>query len=539
MTTTLSDHLSLEALMDAPTTEHPMFLYSEKTRQYRYKDSGKFVPKAAFEKLTQDHISQKKAELRAIGERFADKGGFVGFQKDGWATIKITFTQQYLLGRGGIGRMEASDYATLKKELRYQGKMWRGFAVDIKAGGVSRAQLQMRLAMYGEASKVAFFDGEEAAARAGGMTEELNVMAPVENCPECIDRTAQGWKPIGTLGRITKNTSCRIYCHCTRQYRKGRKRKDALPSIPDGLVKKVITNVQGEQQTVYVRPGESKATALVEKHVTKTLITDKLPSREEFLEIAGAATEEFFKNPIKAISDGIKREQMARDAYKLAMGKDAPTKMQATASAMKATAKKMKKVLLTEDMLVNSAGFVSSVAGGATAGPVGALAGDLGGALAVRKMVEVNKAYHAAAAKLKDDEAFKAADLVSKIKMKKSQTISELKTAESQKAIEKELVGDTAGWAIGNASASALSQFVPPIAGIPLKGAAVALSTVPTIVVPIATKAHELRRNGATPQDAVKEAFSDYMTEGDKREAKMRAEFTKRMKELKASANKY
>lgn len=226
MTPTLSDRLSLEALMDAPTTAHPQFSFDEKLRRYRYKDSGKFVPKAAFEKLTTDHILRKKAELRVIGERFADKGGFVKFQKDGWATIKTTFTQQYLLGRGGLGRMEASDYATLKKELRYQGKMWRGFAVDIHKGGMTRAQMQMRIAMYGEASKVAFFDGEEAAARAAGMTEELNVLGIAENCPECIERTGQGWRLIGTLGRITKGTSCRIYCYCTRQYRKGRKPRE-------------------------------------------------------------------------------------------------------------------------------------------------------------------------------------------------------------------------------------------------------------------------------------------------------------------------
>ena len=537
MLPTLSDRLHLAALMDAPNTEHPEFVWNPKSRRYQYKrvegrKGGGFVAKAAFEKLTQDHISRKKAELRVIGEKFADKGGFVQFQKQGWATIKTTFTQQYLLGRGGLGRMEASDYATLKKELRYQGKMWRGFALDIKAGGMSRAQLQQRLAMYGEASKVAFFDGEEAAAIAAGMTEELNVMAPVENCPECIDRTNQGWKPIGTLGRITKGTSCRIYCHCTRQYRKGRQRGDALPNIAPGLVKKVITNVEGERQTVYVRP-EGETNKRVSKAVTKTLITDELPSRKELLKIGQSAISDFFKNPVKAVNDGIKREQMAREAYKLAMGRDAPTKMQVTASAMKATRKKLKDVLLTEDMLVNTAGFLGSIAGGATAGPAGMLAGDLGGALAVRKIVEVNKAAKAATEKLKADEAFAAAGAVSRLKMKGKSTLSELKSAEMQKAIEKELVGDTAGWAIGNASASALQPFI----GVPLKGAAVAIATVPTIVVPIATRAHELRRAGATPEEATKEAFKEFAEAGDKREAEMRAEFTKRMRELKASAN--
>jgi ADP-ribosyltransferase exoenzyme len=229
MPQTLSDTLTLSALMDAPQSGHPGFTFDAKVQRYRYKDSGKFVPKAAFEKLTTDHILRKKAELRKIGDRFTEKGSFIAFQKDGWKTVKTTFAQQYILGRGGVGKMADSDYATLKKELRYQSKVWRGFAVDIKAGNVSPAQMQMRLGMYGEASKVAFFDGQTAAAISAGMTEELNVMNPsLENCEGCIERTNRGWQSIGTLGRITKGTPCMVHCGCGRKTRKGKKRSDAV-----------------------------------------------------------------------------------------------------------------------------------------------------------------------------------------------------------------------------------------------------------------------------------------------------------------------
>ncbi len=517
--------------MDAPQSGHPEFTYDARLQRYRYKDSGKFVPKAAFEKLTNDHILRKKAELRKIGDRFTEKGSFIAFQKDGWKTIKTTFAQQYILGRGGVGKMADSDYATLKKELRYQSKMWRGFAVDIKAGNVSPAQMQMRLGMYGEASKVAFFDGQLAAAIAAGMTEELNVMNPgLENCEGCIERTNRGWQPIGTLGRITKGTPCMVHCGCGRKTRKRKKRVDAIPT---NLIKKVITNKQGEEQTVYVSPDENKTNKLVKQHLTKTLQTDELPSRGEILQVGGAAIQDFFKNPVQAVKDGFKREQAARDAYKLAFGKDAPTKMQVTGKAMKLAGKKLKSVLLTEDMLVNTAGFVGSVAGGATAGPAGMLAGDLGGALAVRKIVELNKAAKTAQAKLDHDAKFSTASALSKLKIKGNATLSEMKTSQMQKAIEKELVGDTAGWAIGNASAAALQPFI----GVPLKGAAVAIATVPTIVVPIATKAHELRRAGATPEEATKAALKEFAEAGDNREAKMRSDFKKMMKELKKGAN--
>lgn len=536
MPQTLSDRQHLSALMDAPTTEHPEFKWNAKSQRYQYRQGGKFVPKAAFEKLTIDHITQKKAELRAIGERFADKGGFVQFQKDGFKAIKTTFTQQYLLGRGGLGRMEDSDYATLKKELRYQGKMWRVFAVDIKKGGMTRAQMQMRLAMYGEASKVAYFDGQAAAAKAAGMTEERNVLGDAEHCPSCLAFTAQGWKPFGTFPKPTKQRQCRIYCYCTMEYRKGRKRKDALPDIAAGLVKKVITNVEGHQQTVYVRMKESKTAALMETQAKKVWETDELPSRGEIVKIAATATREFFGNPIKAVNDGLKREKQAREAYALTFGREAPTKMQATKKAMQLAGKKLKDLVLDKETIVAGAGIAGSIVGGAVAGPAGALAADLGGTLIARKAVEAHAAYKKASGGLRDAEAFTAANALSKIKLKAQMTLSEMKTAEIQREMEKELVGDSAGWAIGNATAAVVGALAPGLSIVPL-GAVAAISTVPTVVVPIATKAHNLRREGLTPEEAVKEAFSTEFMKGTKREKALRAEFTKRMKELKASAN--
>jgi hypothetical protein len=530
MPQTLSDTLTLAALMDAPQSGHPLFTYDAKAQKYFYKGSKKPVSKAAFEKLTNDHILRKKADLRKIGDRFTEKGSFVAFQKDGWKTIKTTFAQQYILGRGGVGKMADSDYATLKKELRYQSKMWRGFAVDIKAGNVSSAQMQMRLGMYGEASKVAFFDGQTAAAIAAGMTEELNVMnSALENCEGCIERTNRGWQPIGTLGRITKGTPCMVHCGCGRKTRKGKKRSDAIPT---NLIKKVITNVQGEEQTVYVAPEENKTTKLVKQHITKTLQTDELPSRGEILQVGVAAIGDYFKNPVQAVKDGFKREQAARDAYKLAFGKEAPTKMQVTGKAMKLAGKKMKEFALSTDGAVATAGITGSIVGGAVAGPAGALAGDLLGSLAVRKIGEAHQAYKKSQEGMKDAEPWDDTNAVSKLKLKADKTLSELKTPEMQQAIEKELVGDVAGWAIGNGVAMAVGKAVPGLSWVP-SGAVAAMASVPTVVVPMAKKAHRLREQGASPADAAKTAFSETFGAAGRKEKAARAAFTSRIKQMK------
>lgn len=91
------------------------------------------------------------------------------------------------------------------------------------------------------------------------------------------------------------------------------------------------------------------------------------------------------------------------------------------------------------DLLVNTAGFAASVAGNQIGGPVGGIAGDLIGALAARNALSGGQ--------------FGQGD---------------------------ELFGDLAGFAIGN-GAAALGNLVPGVAGIPFKGAAAALATVPRL----------------------------------------------------------
>lgn len=306
--------------------------------------------------------------------------------------------------------------------------------------------------------------------------------------------------------------------------------KDAIPS---NLTKKVITNIQGEQQTVYVAPEENKIASLVKHHVQKTLETDELPSRAEIAKVGGAVLQEFFKDPVKAISDGFKREKMARDAYELAFGKKVPSKMEVTGKAMKLAGTKMKEFAISPDGAVAAAGITGSIVGGAVAGPAGALAGDLLGSLAVRKISEAHTAYKKAQDGLKDAEPWDEVNAVSKLKLKAGQTLSELKTPEMQKSLEKELVGDVAGWAIGNSVAIAVGKAVPGLSWVP-SGAISAVATVPTVVVPMAQKAHKLRQEGATPSEAAKAAFDEHFMAGTKKEKAARAAFTAKMKQTKA-----
>lgn len=136
---------------------------------------------------------------------------------------------------------------------------------------------------------------------------------------------------------------------------------------------------------------------------------------------------------------------------------------------------------IATDLAVNTAGFAASQLGN-NFGMVPGLAGDLVGALVARQAIaasaEIIKAYQASTGKQFKEIA--------------KQAVANMRGRSFQREMGASLTGDLTGFAIGNASAmaanaglSALNGVVPGaglLGKIPLKGAAVAMATVPRIV---------------------------------------------------------
>jgi len=290
---------------------------------------------------------------------------------------------------------------------------------------------------------------------------------------------------------------------------------------------------QGEQ----CNSGLSASGQAIVQLAIKTLKTEGLPSRLEVARAMGTATKEFLRNPVKALKEGTQREIAVREAIKVQTGIIVPSQT----AILKKAGQKMTTFVKgfvkknAEEGVVNTAGLAGSIAGGAVAGPIGALAGDLAGAVATRKAITDYKALQRAKSKLADDEAFKSAGALSKLKILGAATLAELKTPEMQREIEDNATGDVAGWAIGNASAVALTAMG---VNIPLKGAAVAIATTPSVV-----KAHRRIREGEAAGKVIREAARDLVnlpqnviSRGEDREKAVRQEATRKIKGLKAAA---
>jgi hypothetical protein len=538
---------------DRSAADHPEFYYNEKSRRYHYRDKGGFVSAEARENLTRAHIDRTREKLQNQTDRL-NKISFTRWQKETFGQVKIAHTQSYMLGRGGIHKMEPQDYAVLTKEMRFQRDRFKLFAKQILDGKLSESAIRYRLTAYGEATKASHEDGLLGAAIAAGLDQERNVLGVAEHCPDCVKFTEMDWVKAGTLPRPTKKRRCMFNCRCRIEFRKSKARTDRDPR--EGLIKKEIINKQQEKQTVYVRPQDEAAferhqqkktdpdkkqqrshLGEVSLHLAKqTFETEELPSREELLGFTKVAIADFMRDPIGATNAGIQREKAVREAFKAATGESLPSPGKLAFDALKAGSKKLAKAgvkwVKSAEGAVTIAGIAGSVAGGAVAGPAGALAGDLAGALVARKISEGVEAYRKGHQAIDSTEPLAAAKRIVKVKANYKTTIAALKESEMQMAIEKELVGDVSGWAIGNASGAAIAKLIP--SPIPY-GAGVAIATVPTVVVPAARKAHEYVRNGMEPSKAAQKAILEVF-DGEGREKRARASVTKYIRTAKATA---
>jgi hypothetical protein len=250
--------------------------------------------------------------------------------------------------------------------------------------------------------------------------------------------------------------------------------------------------------------------------------------------------EDFFKDPKKSITDGLERESAARAEFtkkhkgkkSLELADKAFAARSEATDAIKKNAGKIKELALEEGLPI-AGSVIGNVVGGAVAGPVGAVIGDAIGSNSVRKGREVARSYKKAAAELASNEAHQTASRLQKFKNLKNATLSDLKKPETQQAIEKSLVGDVGGWAIGNAVGKSLGAAMPT-GFAPLIGAAgSAMALVPNVVQPMAAEAHALVRSGVAPKDAVKQVVSNFVSRGQARDKALRSKMSSRLNELK------
>lgn len=208
----------VNTIVDA-ATDNPHFSWDKKSQRYRDRSTGRFIRKSVVDTLSWRNVERVKADLATIGDLLIEgKISLRTWQVETANTLKILHAQQYVLGIGGQSQLQKEDYLEIGRELKSQYKYLQGFAYDVQAGNITKAQFKYRLQLYGNSSKVSFFRGKQKSARAAGYTHAKRLLGIAEHCPDCLRYHARGVVPIAELVLPTQACVCGPNCKCNVLY---------------------------------------------------------------------------------------------------------------------------------------------------------------------------------------------------------------------------------------------------------------------------------------------------------------------------------
>lgn len=188
------------------------FTYNPQTHRYRDTSTGRFVSEAT----VRQQLAQYEGARKEIGTQLASQLSSGGTAKE-WLLqmrqeLKLTYTAEYMLGRGGRSAMTAADWGKLGSMLRTQYTFLDAFAREVAAGNLSEARIAARARMYFDSATQAY---ERARTSARGMPDLPAY--PGDGSTECksnckcswtIEETKTAWRCRWTLGPTEHCDTC-------------------------------------------------------------------------------------------------------------------------------------------------------------------------------------------------------------------------------------------------------------------------------------------------------------------------------------------
>lgn len=198
------------------------FQWSISKRQYSYVSNGRAVSAAKLREWVDIAVERARLDLRAIGQALLD--GTISkpeFALQAAEEIRNLHRSLSILAGGGKDQMGASEWgrlgSELKEELGYLARF--SSAVDnVEVSTLGDAFLN-RIESYGEAGRFTYQAAVRAREIDAGEMEEANELGGSANsCSECLDATALGFQPAGTLSE-PGTRECGPGCQCEIIYR--------------------------------------------------------------------------------------------------------------------------------------------------------------------------------------------------------------------------------------------------------------------------------------------------------------------------------
>ena len=163
--------------------------WDKKLKRYRETDTGRIIGQRRMVKLRDvynESVADEVAEL-------ADKLGTGDLTVQQWTIamrdrIKKTFSDQYVLARGGRNSMTQRDWGRVGRMVKDQYHFLQGFARDVADGKMSVKQVAARAKMYMDSSTQAFERGKESSYGIPTLPEY-----PADGSQDCLSNCKCTW----------------------------------------------------------------------------------------------------------------------------------------------------------------------------------------------------------------------------------------------------------------------------------------------------------------------------------------------------------
>ena len=187
----------------------------------RFRDEkGRFLSEKGVESLVNGRIDKLDSELRRFTRMLAD-GAITLDQWQGSVreAIKAAHLQAAIIGHGGRSGMGAAEYGRIGQRLRQEYAYLQGFALDLLEQRSSAPMALARISLYAQSVRGSFWEGASIRKEQQGFGLMRRVLDPgAQHCQDCLDYSARGIVPIGSVPLPGQRCACRARCRCSVKY---------------------------------------------------------------------------------------------------------------------------------------------------------------------------------------------------------------------------------------------------------------------------------------------------------------------------------
>lgn len=198
----------------------PDYFWNDRAGRYIDRRTGRFVTERQVRTWIDRAIQQSERTVARLADDVRTGRIDVGdWHRAMREEVKAMHIMAAEAATGGREHMTQADYGRVGAELREQYRHIERFARQLERGLPTDGRFLQRAGMYARSARTTYHQVEEREKAARGFNEERNVLAIADHCAGCVDASALGWVPIGTLVPVGLR-DCLSQCRCRLRYRR-------------------------------------------------------------------------------------------------------------------------------------------------------------------------------------------------------------------------------------------------------------------------------------------------------------------------------